>query len=89
MQARPDSARASVAYRRMLLSLYALDYPHKVLSRIFGCTEYAIRMAKLHAWEHGPGYLVVLEADTRPGRAHNAGFKDIVQFIGRRDNLYR
>jgi hypothetical protein len=73
----------------MLLSLYALDYPHKVLIRIFGCTEYAIRMAKLHAWEHGPGYLVELEADTRPGRAHNAGFKDIVKFVGRRDNLHR
>jgi hypothetical protein len=73
----------------MLLSLYALDYPHKMLIRIFGCTQYAISKAKLHAWVHGPGYLVVLEADTRPGRAHNAGFGGIVQFIGRRDNLHR
>ena len=73
----------------MLLSLYALDYPPNVLIRIFGCTQYAIGMAKLHAWVHGPGYIVVLEADTRPGRAHNAGFGGIVQFIGRRDNLHR
>jgi hypothetical protein len=72
-----------------LLSIYALDHPYKLIIATFTCSRYDIYMARQHALEHGPGQEAPVEVHTRPGRTIEAGFYEIVSFIGNRKNLHR
>jgi hypothetical protein len=89
VQARTGLSRPAIKFRRQLLSIYALDHPYKFLIATFGCSRHDIAMARQHALEHGPGQEAPVEVHTRPGRTIEAGFYEIVSFIGNPENLHR
>jgi hypothetical protein len=89
LQARTGKEGPAIKFRRQLLSIYALDHPYKFLIATFGCSRHDIAMARQHAYEHGPGQEAPVEVHTRPGRTIEAGFYDIVSFIGNPENLHR